>query len=129
MTMYTDDAAGAAVDAYIEAFPADVQDILARIRAVVREAAPDAVEKLSYGMPTFWQNGNLVHFAAFKTHIGFYPTPRGISEFGEELAPYKSGKGSIRFPLDRPIPYGLIGKIARFRVSENALKAAAKSRK
>ena len=86
---------------------------------MVREAAPDAIEKISYQMPTFYLNGNLVHFAAFKNHIGFYPTPSGISTFDDELDPYKRAKGSVRFPLDKPIPYDLIEKIVRFRVKEN----------
>ena len=107
------------IDEYIAQFPEDVQEILIKIRKVVREAAPDAREKISYKMPTFYLNGNLVHFAAFKSHIGFYPTPSGISSFKDELAPYKSAKGSVRFPLDEPIPYELIDKIVRFRVREN----------
>jgi uncharacterized protein YdhG (YjbR/CyaY superfamily) len=107
------------IDEYIGQFPEDVQEILTKVRKVVREAAPDAIEKISYQMPTFYLNGNLVHFAAFKNHIGFYPTPSGISTFDEELAPYRRAKGSVRFPLDKPIPYDLIEKIVRFRVKEN----------
>lgn len=107
------------IDEYIEQFPEDVQEILERIRRLVREAAPEATEKISYQMPTFYLKGNLVHFAAFSNHIGFYPTPSGITSFDHELAPYKRGKGSVRFPLDEPIPYDLIERIVRFRVREN----------
>lgn len=110
------------IDAYIAAFPEDIQAILQTIRAIVREEAPEAKEKISYGMPTFWLNGNLVHFAAFKSHIGFYPTPSGISRFAEELHPYKRAKGSIRFPLSEPIPYDLIRQIVRARIEENRTK-------
>jgi uncharacterized protein YdhG (YjbR/CyaY superfamily) len=117
------------IDEYIAVFPEDVQAILQRIRATIREEAPGAVEAISYQMPTFKLNGNLVHFAAFKEHIGFYPTPSGTEKFQEELTPYKGGKGSIRFPLDRPIPYNLIREIVRFRVQENLAKATAKGKK
>ncbi|WP_409228717.1 iron chaperone [Gudongella sp. SC589] len=110
------------IDEYIEQFPDDVQEILKKIRRIIRDAAPDATEKISYKMPTFYLNGNLVHFAAFKSHIGFYPTPSGISSFENELAPYKRAKGSVRFPLDKPIPYNLIDRIVRFRVEENLKK-------
>lgn len=110
------------IDEYIAQFPEDVQEILAKIRAVVREAAPQAVEKISYQMPTFYLNGNLVHFAAFKHHIGFYPAPTGIEEFKEELSAYKGAKGSVQFPLDRPMPYALIRRIVEFRVAQNLQK-------
>lgn len=114
------------IDDYIATFPADVQLILQKIRQTVQDAAPEATEKISYQMPTFDLDGNLVHFAAYKNHIGFYPVPTGIEAFKEELAGYKQGKGSVQFPLDRPIPYELIAKIVRFRVAENRATAAAK---
>lgn len=117
------------IEHYISTFPADIQDILESIRKVIREAAPDAVEKISYQMPTFTQHGNVVHFAAFKNHIGFYPAPSGIMEFEQELAPYKAGKGTIQFPLDQPIPYELITKVVKFRVAENIAKAERKAKK
>lgn len=116
------------IDHYISTFPPDIQEILEAIRQVIREAAPDAVEKISYQMPTFAQQGNVVHFAAFKNHIGFYPAPSGIDEFEQELAPYKAGKGTIQFPLGKPIPYDLITKIVKFRVAENIAKAESKAK-
>jgi uncharacterized protein YdhG (YjbR/CyaY superfamily) len=115
------------IDEYIAGFPPDVQEILQKIRKTVHEAAPDATEKISYQMPTFYLQGNLVHFAGFKEHIGFYPVPTGIEKFKKELSVYKQGKGSVQFPLDQPIPYGLITKIVKFRVKENL--AAAKGKK
>lgn len=114
------------IDEYIKGFPVEVQEKLQRIREVVKKAAPEATEKISYQMPTFYLYGNLVHFAAFKNHIGFYPTPSGITTFDEELAPYKKGKGSVNFPMDKPIPYDLIEKIVRYRVGENVQKAKEK---
>jgi uncharacterized protein YdhG (YjbR/CyaY superfamily) len=117
------------IDAYIAAFPPDVQDILQKIRQTIREAAPDAQETISYQMPTFTLHGNLVHFAAFSKHIGFYPVPSGIEAFQDELAVYKQGKGSVQFPLAQPIPYDLIGRIVKFRVQENLAKAAATGKK
>jgi len=111
------------IDEYIAGFPPDVQELLERIRSTIREAAPGAVEKISYQMPTFALKGNLVHFAAFKNHIGFYPAPTGIEEFQEELSVYKSAKCSVRFPLDKPIPFALIGRIVKFRVKENLERA------
>jgi uncharacterized protein YdhG (YjbR/CyaY superfamily) len=117
------------IDEYIAGFPEDIREILEKVRETIRQAAPDATEKISYQMPTFYLNGNLVHFAAFKKHIGLYPAPSGVEAFQEELAPYVKAKGSIQFPLDKPIPYNLIGKIAAFRVKENADKAAVKKKK
>ena len=117
------------IDAYIADFSQEVQEKLQKIRETVRNAAPDAVEKISYQMPTFAQEGNMVHFAAFKNHIGFYPAPQGIEEFKEELSLYKGGKGSVQFPLDQPIPYELISKIVTFRLKENLEKAAARKKK
>jgi len=110
------------IDEYIAGFPPDIQAILEKIRATIRDAAPDAEEAISYQMPTFRLKGNLVHFAAYKNHIGFYPTPSGTAQFQQELSPYKSGKGSIRFPLDQPVPFDLIRKIVEFRVKENLEK-------
>jgi uncharacterized protein YdhG (YjbR/CyaY superfamily) len=117
------------IDEYIAGFPEDVQKILTRVRAVIHTAAPDAKEKISYQMPTFFLNGNLVHFAAFKHHIGFYPTPSGVTEFMPELEKYEKSKGAIQFPLDQPIPYDLIGRITSFRVKESLEKAQAKKKK
>lgn len=117
------------IDEYIANFPPTVQAILEKIRATIREAAPEASEAISYQMPTFKLAGNLVHFAAFKNHIGFYPTPSGIERFGTELAAYHKSKGTIQFPLDQPIPYELISAIVRARVEETQAKAAAKKKK
>jgi uncharacterized protein YdhG (YjbR/CyaY superfamily) len=127
--MKTDQPSPKTIEEYVADFPEDVQEILQKIRSVIREEAPLAQEAISYQMPTFKLNGNLVHFAAFKNHIGFYPTPTGTEKFQKELAPYKGGKGSIRFPLDEPIPYDLIRKIVIFRVTESLEKAAAKGKK
>jgi uncharacterized protein YdhG (YjbR/CyaY superfamily) len=127
--MKTDQTAPKTIDEYIAGFPPEVQAILQKIRLTIRKAAPDAKETISYQMPTFTLHGNLVHFAAFKTHIGFYPVPTGIEQFKAELTGYKQGKGSVQFPLDQPIPYGLISKIVKFRVKENLAKAAAKTKK
>lgn len=117
------------IDEYIASFPEDIQNILNDIRATIRAAAPEATEKISYQMPTFFLNGNLVHFAAFKNHVGFYPTPSGIDEFKAELSKYKGGKGSIQFPIDQPVPLDLIAKIVKYRISENLKKAASKSKR
>ncbi|MBW6465511.1 MAG: DUF1801 domain-containing protein [Brevefilum sp.] len=106
------------VDDYIVSFPAEVHEILQKIRDIVLEVVPEAEEVISYQMPTYRLGGNLVHFAAFKSHIGLYPTPSGIEAFQGELTPYQHAKGSIRFPLDQPIPYDLIRKIVTFRVNE-----------
>jgi uncharacterized protein YdhG (YjbR/CyaY superfamily) len=107
------------IDEYIGSSPENVRKILEEMRATIREAAPGAEEAIRYGMPTFRLHGNnLVHFAAFAHHIGFYPIPSGIEAFKNELFPYKQGKGSVQFPLDQPIPYELVKKIVRFRVAE-----------
>lgn len=127
--MGTDKSTPKDIDEYIAGFPQDVQEILEKIRATVREAAPEAKEKISYGMPAFTLNGNLVYFAAFKNHIGFYPIPSGIEEFKEELSVYKQGKGSVQFPLDEPMPYELITRIVKFRAQENLEKAKVKKKK
>jgi uncharacterized protein YdhG (YjbR/CyaY superfamily) len=113
------------IDDYIAGFPKDIQEILEKIRSTIQKAAPEAKEKISYGMPTFALEGNLVHFAAFKKHIGFYPVPSGIEKFKKELSKYKGAKGSVQFPMDKPIPYDLIRKIVVFRASENRKKSAA----
>jgi len=107
------------IDEYISMFPDEVQTILNQVRQTIRGAAPEAGETINYQMPTFTLNGNLVHFAAFKTHIGFYPTPTGIEAFKEELAPYKGAKGSVQFPIDQPMPLSLIRRIVKYRVKEN----------
>lgn len=111
------------IEEYIKSFPKDVQKILTRIRNLIRKSAPNAEETFAYGIPTFKLAGkNLVHFAAFKNHIGFYPVPSGIEAFKNELAPYIKGKGTIQFPLKDPIPYNLIEKVVEFRVKENLQK-------
>lgn len=111
-------------DEYIETFPKDTQVILGQIRSLIQEKAPDAVESISYGMPAYKLNGKpLVYFAGYDHHIGFYATPTGHTEFAAELSEYKQGKGSVQFPLDKPIPYGLIGRIIEFRVKENLSKS------
>ena len=111
------------IDEYISLFPQDVRDILSRIRIMIVELVPTAKESISYGMPTFKLKGNLIHFAAYKEHIGFYPTPSAIEFFKDELKNYKTAKGSIQFPLDKKIPYSLIKKIVRYRVKEVLNKA------
>ena len=108
------------IDEYIRTFPKDVQTILEKMRKTIREAAPGAVETISYQMPTFKLNGKgLVYFAAFKNHIGFYPIPSGVEAFEKELSSYKQGKGSVQFPIDQPVPYDLVRRIVTFRVNEN----------
>ena len=116
-------------DEYIATFPAEIQKILEELRATIKAAAPDAEEKISYQMPTFALKGNLIHFAAFTNHIGLYPTPSGIEAFKRELSIYQGAKGSIKFPMDKPLPLKLISKIVKFRVAENIKKAALKSNK
>ena len=107
------------IDAYIKTFPKDVQHILEEMRQTIRKAAPQAVETISYQMPTFKLEGKgLVYFAAFKNHIGFYPIPSGIEAFEEELSRYKQGKGSVQFPINQPVPFDLVRRIVRFRVKE-----------
>ena len=127
--MRTNPTAPKDIDEYIAGFPNDVQEILDKIRMTIRKAAPDAEETIKYQMPTFTLNGNLVHFGAFKKHIGFYPAPRGIETFKDELSVYEGAKGSVRFPLDKPIPFNLISKIVKFRVKRNLERAEAKVRK
>lgn len=127
--MTTDHPSPNEIDQYIAGFPAHVQEILEKLRATIREAAPEAKETINYQIPTFCLSGNLVHFAAFKHHIGFYPTPSGIEKFKQELSLYEGAKGSVKFPLDQPIPYDLIREIVRFRVEENLGKAKTKRKK
>ncbi len=107
------------IDDYIAQFPDDIQEKLNAIRRTIRQAVPDASEKLSYGMPTFYLKKNLVHFAAFKNHIGFYPAPHGIEAFRDELSKYKGSKGAVQFPLNEPLPLELIARIAAYRAEEN----------
>ena len=117
------------IDEYIANFPKGIQDTLQELRATIKNAAPEAEEAISYQMPTFKLKGNLVHFAAYKNHIGFYPTPSGIEKFKEELSAYEGAKGSVKFPIDQPLPLDTIAKIVKFRVTENLEKAEAKSKK
>jgi uncharacterized protein YdhG (YjbR/CyaY superfamily) len=107
------------IDEYIDAFPKDVADKLLAIRKTIKEVAPIAAEAIKYSIPTFTLSGNLVHFAAYENHIGFYPAPSGIEKFKKELSEYKMAKGSVQFPLDKPLPLSLIKKIVEFRVKEN----------
>jgi uncharacterized protein YdhG (YjbR/CyaY superfamily) len=117
------------IDEYIAMFPADIQAKLEAVRATVHAAAPDAEERISYLMPTFYLKGNLVHFAALKSHIGFYPTPSGIEAFADESSQYKSTKGAMQFPIDQPMPLELISRIVKFRAAENLQRAEAKEQK
>jgi len=111
------------IDEYIASFPRKVGDVLEELRRVIKESAPKAEETISYGIPTFDLNGrHLVHFAAYKNHVGFYPTSSGIEAFKKELSPFKTSKGTVQFPLDQPIPFDLVKKIVKFRVKENESK-------
>ena len=116
------------INEYIAGFPESTQRILEELRATIKKAAPTAQESINYGIPTFTLNGNLVHFGGFKNHIGFYPAPSGIEAFKKELSIYDGAKGSIKFPIDKPLPLGLITKIVKFRVKENVEKAAKKQK-
>jgi len=116
------------IDEFIATYPTDIQEVLKKLRTTIKKAAPQAEETINYGIPTFTMNGNLVHFSAFEKHIGFYPAPSGIAAFKKELSAYKGAKGSVQFPLNKPIPYGLISKIVRFRVKENTAKAGKKKK-
>jgi uncharacterized protein YdhG (YjbR/CyaY superfamily) len=127
--MKSDPTASQDIDEYIAGFPENVRELLTKIRTTIREAAPDAEEAIKYRMPTFTLHGNLVHFAAFKNHIGFYPAPRGIEAFKDELSAYEGAKGTVRFPLDKPIPFDLIRRIVEFRVKETLEKAGAQKKK
>ena len=118
------------IDQFVSTYPPEVQTILQKIRKLIQKSAPGAEEAMSYGIPTFKLNGkNLVHFSAFKEHIGFYPTPSGIEKFKKELSAYEGAKGSVKFPLNKPIPYALITKIVQFRVKEVTAQTSAKEKK
>src|SRR6476619_4242042 len=117
------------VDEYIGTFPVATKKIMQQVRKTIKDAAPEAEEVISYNMPAFKQEGMLVFYAAYKEHIGFYPTPGGIEAFKKELAIYSSAKGSVQFPLDKPMPLALITKIVKFRVKENLEKASLKKKK
>ena len=121
MKVFTD------IDTYISDFPEEIQVVLEKIRQTIQQTAPEAKEAIKYGMPTFVLNGNLVHFAAFKNHIGFYPAPSGIDAFIDELLIYRTGKGTIQFSIDKPIPYDLIIKVVKYRMEENLNKRKKKS--
>jgi uncharacterized protein YdhG (YjbR/CyaY superfamily) len=110
------------IDEYIAAFPKQIQDILQKLRQTIKESAPQAQEAISYQIPTFKLNGNLVHFAAFRDHIGFFPTSSGVAAFKKDLSEYATSKGTVRFPLDRPIPFDLVSKIVKYRVGEKLKK-------
>lgn len=117
------------VDEYIALHPKAVQKKLKELRAAIKSAAPQAVEKISYQMPAYALHGNLVYFGAYKTHIGFYPAPRGIEAFKDQLAKYEGAKGTVKFPLDKPLPLALIKKIVKFRAAENMKKAEGKKKR
>ncbi|MEW5849650.1 MAG: DUF1801 domain-containing protein [Myxococcota bacterium] len=117
------------IDEYIQQFPPKVRDLLSQMRSTIQRAAPESTEKISYQMPTFHYHGNLVHFAAHESHIGFYPTPSGITAFAAEMKKYKSAKGSVQFPIDEPLPLKLVAKIVKFRVAEMDEKQQTKARK
>ena len=119
----------ASIDDYISKYPESFQVILQRLRDTIKKAAPKAVEHISYQMPAFKQDGMLVYFAGWKTHIGFYPVSSAIREFAKDLSKYEYSKGTVKFPIDKPIPYGLISRIVKFRVRENQAKAMAKMKK
>jgi len=114
------------IDEYIAACPAEIQQKLQEMRAAIKACAPQATEKISYQIPTFYLKGNLVHFGAYKNHIGFYPTPSGVEAYKKELSVYELSKGTIRFPIEKPLPLELIGKIVKFRVAENLKRAELK---
>ncbi|MEP7107126.1 MAG: DUF1801 domain-containing protein [Ferruginibacter sp.] len=117
------------IDEYIAGFPKEIQEKLEAIRATIRKAAPGAGETINYAIPTFTLEGNLVHFAGYKNHIGFYPAPSGIEAFKKELSVYEGAKGSVKFPVDKSLPLGLVTKIVKFRVKENLERAATKAKK
>jgi uncharacterized protein YdhG (YjbR/CyaY superfamily) len=117
------------IDEYIADFPSNVQPHLEKVRAAIRKAAPKAEEAIKYQMPTFVLNGNLIHFAGWTNHIGLYPGSKPIEMFKDELVKYEISKGTVRFPLDKPIPYGLISKITKYCVKRNSERAAAKKHK
>lgn len=110
------------IDDYVDRFPKEVQQLLQKVRLTIRKAAPKARETISYGIPTFSLDGNLVHFAAYKSHIGLYPGASGITAFKKELSAYRGAKGSVQFPLDEPLPLALVSRIVKFRVKQNSSK-------
>ncbi|MBK7476466.1 MAG: DUF1801 domain-containing protein [Haliscomenobacter sp.] len=114
---------------YIDGFPQEIQSLLEELRSVIKEEAPEAEETISYQLPTFKLHGNLIHFGAFKNHIGLYPTPSGMEQFKDALSAYETAKGSVKFPLNQPLPWNLIREIVRFRLKENREKAQSNSRK
>jgi uncharacterized protein YdhG (YjbR/CyaY superfamily) len=116
------------VDEYLSALPANTKGILEAVRKTIKQAAPQAEELISYNMPAFTLHGRLVYYAAFKNHVGFYPVSSAIKAFQKELSDYKTSKGTIQFPIERPIPYGVITKIVKFRVRENLEKAKVKKK-
>lgn len=117
------------IDEFIEHYPEEIQTLLEQVRTTIRKSAPEAIEKICYGIPTFALNGNLVHFAAYNKHIGFYPTSSGIQAFQKELAGYSCSKGTIQLPLDKPLPIDLIDNIVKFRVRENLSKRCKSKKK
>ncbi|MBK8486995.1 MAG: DUF1801 domain-containing protein [Chitinophagales bacterium] len=117
------------ISEYISQFPVTTQEKLQEIYTIIKQYAPKATEKISYGMPTFYLQSNLVHFAAYKNHIGFYPAPSGLDAFKEEIEKYKHSKGAVQFPLDKPLPKKLIERIVKYRMQENLAKAALKQKK
>ena len=117
------------IDEYIADFPVDVQLMLQKVRTAIRKAAPKAEEAIKYQMPTFVLNGNLIHFAGYQNHIGLYPGSKPIEQFKDDLVKYRTSKGTVQFPLDKPIPVGLVGKITKFCVKRNLERAAAKAKK
>ncbi|MCI0603535.1 DUF1801 domain-containing protein [bacterium] len=125
----TDQTAPSNIDEYIAGFPHDVQEILEKVRLTIRKAAPDAEEAIKYGIPTLTLKGNLLSFAAYKRHIGVYPAPSGDAKFRKELSVYRAAKSTVRFPLDKPIPFGLLTKLVKFRVKEHLARVKAKAKK
>lgn len=121
--------AATTIDEFIAQYPPSTQQILQKMRSVIHEAAPEAGETIAYGIPTFTLHGYLVHFSAYKNHIGFYPAPSGIEQFKEALLKYQKGKGTIQFPIDQPIPYDLVREVTLYRVGENVRKAMEKKGK
>jgi uncharacterized protein YdhG (YjbR/CyaY superfamily) len=128
MLMKTGRKSPTTIDQYIAGYPREVEAVLRKLRQTIRKAAPEAGEAIKYGIPTFTLNGNLVHFGGFKNHVSFFPTSKGIEQFKKELSAYEGSKGTVRFPLDKPIPYGLISRIVKFRVKSNLQKSLLKGR-
>ncbi|MGE5602409.1 MAG: iron chaperone [Nitrososphaerales archaeon] len=127
--MQTKQAQPTTVDEYILQFPEDVQEILRKIRTLIKQSAPEAEERIGYRMPAYYLNGPLVYFAAFKRHIGFYPAGHDLAPLADEVTPYRQAKGTLQFPLNQPIPYDLIGRIVQHRVAENLKDRKSRSRK